>query len=297
MYIEKQEAQSMNGIVAHKGFMRLDNLEQAKEVAKIMIESGIVPDYHLKTKNPVASVLMCLQKGLEVGLSPTQSIQDIANINGRTTVWGDASLALCKVSPDYEYCIETFDEKTQTATCRAKRKGEEEVVKTFSLEEAKAAGLADRQVWKSYRRRMLQMRARGFAIRDAFPHVLKGLHLAEEYIGVHGGVEINPIERTVEIAPEVVRIEEKKPVNEAIKEKLQKNFIHNTYPQEEIVAGNQALMVTAETLEKLNFLAKVCNVPEATISKWLKKANVSELSQLTEEQAQKVIDKLEEEAA
>jgi hypothetical protein len=40
--------------------------------------------------------------------------------------------------------------------------------------------LADKQTYKSYPKRMLQMRARAFALRDMFPDVLKGLQVREE---------------------------------------------------------------------------------------------------------------------
>ena len=49
------------------------------------------------------------------------------------------------------------------------------------MEDAKLAGLTTRSpVWKSYPKRMLQMRARGFALRDQFADALKGLSSAEE---------------------------------------------------------------------------------------------------------------------
>jgi hypothetical protein len=51
----------------------------------------------------------------------------------------------------------------------------------FSVEDAKRAGLWGKQgPWSAYPKRMMQMRARGFALRDAFPDVLKGLITAEE---------------------------------------------------------------------------------------------------------------------
>jgi hypothetical protein len=51
----------------------------------------------------------------------------------------------------------------------------------FSVADAKRAGLWGKSgPWTQYPRRMLQLRARGFALRDAFPDVLKGLVTAEE---------------------------------------------------------------------------------------------------------------------
>jgi hypothetical protein len=63
----------------------------------------------------------------------------------------------------------------------AKRKNRKPVVAKFSVEDAKRAGLWGKQgPWSAYPKRMMQMRARGFALRDAFPDVLKGLISAEE---------------------------------------------------------------------------------------------------------------------
>jgi hypothetical protein len=67
------------------------------------------------------------------------------------------------------------------AVCVAKRKGRKPVTAKFSVEDAKRAGLWGKQgPWSAYPKRMLAMRARGFALRDAFPDVLKGLISAEE---------------------------------------------------------------------------------------------------------------------
>jgi len=63
----------------------------------------------------------------------------------------------------------------------AKRKGRKPVETRFSVEDAKRAGLWGKGgPWTAYPKRMLQMRARGFALRDAFPDVLKGMISVEE---------------------------------------------------------------------------------------------------------------------
>jgi hypothetical protein len=72
------------------------------------------------------------------------------------------------------------------AVCQVWRKGEDNpVTHRFSVADAKRANLWGKPgPWQQYPRRMLQMRARGFCLRDAFPDVLKGLYSREELEGV-----------------------------------------------------------------------------------------------------------------
>ncbi|GIV50961.1 MAG: hypothetical protein KatS3mg038_1482 [Candidatus Kapaibacterium sp.] len=55
----------------------------------------------------------------------------------------------------------------------------------FRVKDAKLAGLwAKPGPWQQFPHRMLQMRARSWALRDTFPDVLRGVVAAEELIGV-----------------------------------------------------------------------------------------------------------------
>jgi len=159
------------------------NITEAIQFAEMILESGMAPKAYAGKK--AASIVVALQFGLELGLQPMQSLQNIANINGNPSIWGDAALALCLSKSVCEYVIEQDLEdikKAGKAVCRAKRRGSpEEVKRTFSLDDAKIAGLLGKDSpWRTYPNRMLQLRARGFALRDAFPDILKGLVLAEE---------------------------------------------------------------------------------------------------------------------
>lgn len=152
------------------------SLDEAMRFADILSKSSIVPkDF---AGNP-GNILVAIQWGMELGLQPMQAMQSIAVINGRPALWGDAVIALVRSSPVCEYIYETDD--GHTATCRVKRRGEDEQVRTFSMEDAQKAGLAGKQgPWSQYPKRMRQMRARAFALRDVFPDVLRGMPIAEE---------------------------------------------------------------------------------------------------------------------
>lgn len=122
--------------------------------------------------------------GSELGVTPMAALQNICVINGKPSVYGDLLLALCMASPLCAYVKERVEGEgdAMAATCETLRRGyETPTVRTFSMADAKAAGLLQKDgPWKQYTARMLAMRARGFALRDAFPDILRGVISAEE---------------------------------------------------------------------------------------------------------------------
>ena len=154
--------------------------EQALTFCDYLADSDLVPkDY----KGKPANCLIAMQWGAEVGLKPLQALQNLAVINGRPALWGDAVIAIVRGSPLCDYVSESDD--GHTATCRVKRRGEAEEVRTFSMDDAKVAGLVGKAgPWSQYPKRMRQMRARAFALRDVFPDVLRGLPIAEEVMDI-----------------------------------------------------------------------------------------------------------------
>lgn len=158
------------------GFLRVNSISEAMQVGEMIKQSGFAPP-----KMTVIDIVLAIQMGLELGLKPLQALQNISVVNGRPSLWGDGMIALCKQHPDWEWAQETFDSVTQTAKCVIKRRGQPEVIQEYSVEKAKRANLWGKAgPWQQYPERMLQLRARGFALRDAFPDALKGLISTEE---------------------------------------------------------------------------------------------------------------------
>jgi len=161
--------------------LSLQSVADAMKFSETVANSDFAPkDFRGKP----ASCMLAIQCGAEIGLAPLQSLQSIAVVNGRPAVYGDAALAVVKASHVCEYVTEACDGdgEQMVATCTAQRRGyPQPTVVKFSVADAKKAGLWGKSgPWSQYPRRMLQMRARGFALRDAFPDVLKGLVTAEE---------------------------------------------------------------------------------------------------------------------
>jgi hypothetical protein len=167
--------------------LALATFDDAFRFAKVVAATEFAPkDFRGKPE----ACMLAIQHGAEIGLAPMQSLQCIAVINGRPSIWGDAAKALCLSSPACEWVTEEFegDGESLVAVCTAKRKGSPKpTVTRFSVADAKTAKLWGKRgrdgqdtPWITNPKRMLQLRARGFALRDAFPDVLKGLVTAEE---------------------------------------------------------------------------------------------------------------------
>jgi len=148
----------------------------------MVVASGLAPK---GLENPEA-VAVAITMGLEVGLSPMAAVQNIAVINGRPAVWGDAALGLVLASGLLAEFAETPIEDGQGHVvgyqCRATRKGNPEpIVRRFTRDHAKLAGLSGKSgPWSQYPERMMQMRARSWCLRDGFADVLRGLSIREE---------------------------------------------------------------------------------------------------------------------
>lgn len=184
----------------------ITSMKQAMEYAKMIADSDLAPkDYRGKPGN----VLIAMQFGSEIGLKPMQAVQNIAVINGRPSIWGDAMIALVQNSPLCEYIKEWFDE--DTAYCEVKRKGDSQpYIYEFSKEDAKVAGLANKSgPWTQYPHRMMQMRARGFALRDKFSDVLKGISIIEE-VRDYQIIEHDPVKNKENAAEKVSSLIENK---------------------------------------------------------------------------------------
>lgn len=164
----------------NKGFAPA-TLTEAIQFSDMLANSSMVPKAY---QGKPQDILVCVQWGYEMGLAPMQALQNIAVINGKPSVYGDTALALVQASPVCEDVQEYFEDEgtpNPVAVCVAKRKNRSPVTVRFSVEDARRAGLWGKQgPWQAYPKRMMQMRARGFALRDAFPDVLKGLITAEE---------------------------------------------------------------------------------------------------------------------
>lgn len=171
----------MSNVARHNtGFaLQPRDINEALQMASMLSDSQMVPrQYQKKPQDTLVAMMM----GAELGLNPIQALQNIAVINGKPAIYGDALLALVQSHPKFGGHEESFDDETMTATCTVWRINDPSHHSvTFSQKDAEQAGLWKKAgPWSQYPKRMLMWRARGYALRDKFADALGGLITVEE---------------------------------------------------------------------------------------------------------------------
>lgn len=166
------------------------SMDDLYRFATAVAKSGLAP----KGIETPEAIFVALEMGLEVGLPMMAALQNIAVINGRPAIWGDAQLAVVRSTGELALFEEWYEEAGKrlprnpaaftdatTAVCRVQRHGYEPAETAFSVADAKRANLWGKSgPWTQYPARMLKHRARSFALRDQFGDALRGLRTVEE---------------------------------------------------------------------------------------------------------------------
>lgn len=160
---------------------------EAYKLAESFSKSAFCPAAY---RNKPADVYLAMAYGSQIGLNPLLAVQNIAVVNGKPSVYGDALTAIAQGHQETEEYQDGYTEDG-TAFCKITRKGRT-IYREFSVEMAKRAGLWGKNTWAQYPERMLLWRARGWAVRDAFADVLMGLWSVEEAAEVSANRDVTP---------------------------------------------------------------------------------------------------------
>lgn len=191
--------------VAESGFNPVQlmpaSFKEKFQMAQVFARSGLLP----KGLDTPEKVCIALEWGHELQLSPMVAVQNIAVINGKPTLSADIMAAIVKRSPEYGGIVWNRLDST-AAECVITRKlpggGEDKVLSSFSMEDARKAGLDKKENWVKYPKRMLKHRCLSYALRDAFPDILAGCYSPDEMDSVPDVQERNITEESVaEVTP------------------------------------------------------------------------------------------------
>lgn len=179
------------------------SFSEAVKFAELMSQSDFVPKAFI---GKPGNILVAIKMGHDLGLNPMAALQNIAVINGKPSIYGDAMIALVRASALCEYVHEEVDKSTDNwaGICRTKRRGEPEREERFDIAQAKKASLWGKQgPWSSYPERMLKMRARGFLLRDVYADILCGL-ITQEEAEDYPTVTVKEIKKSVIEEPKLI---------------------------------------------------------------------------------------------
>jgi len=179
-------------VTGGSAWMAVTHYGALSQLATAMVRAGIAP------KNmSVEQALGVMAYGLELGLGPVASLNAIAFINGRPTMYGDGLSALLLRSGE---CTDIKEEKTgsgddMAVTVTLARRGvTTRFMRRFSVADAKTAGLwCKAGPWTTYPERMLRWRAFSWAARDGFADVLRGLWTREEAQDIPAAVAVDAV--------------------------------------------------------------------------------------------------------
>ncbi len=165
------------------------DLDELTRYASLVQKSKLAP----KGFDTLEKVAIGILTNMELGRPIITGLQDLAIINGRCGIYGDASLAMVTASglmdKDYPISEETGTPYTDDWTFKytVKRIGRPEETGTWTWLDSKRAGFDAPKTkdgrddkwspWTRFTRRMMQWKSRNFVMRDNFGDVLKGMNL------------------------------------------------------------------------------------------------------------------------
>lgn len=188
--------------VGEEGYIIPRTVEEAARMAKAVIIGGLAPDSYKVNGTPDPNkILLGIMSAMEAGLPPLYGLRQIAIINGRPTIWGDAAMALVQqrnlitsyveeqVGPvPTDKDLSKWDDEYGWKVTINRRGQQGSYVGIFTVGMAKRARLwlnAKKVPWLEHPDRMLKIRARAFPLRDGFADALAGLGIREEVEDLH----------------------------------------------------------------------------------------------------------------
>jgi len=169
-----------------------------KSQAGELIKSNFLPT-HIKTPE---QAMMIILKGRECGVPPIQSLSQIAVIQGKPTQ--SAELMLAMILAKFPKTKLSYPERSsKICTIKVQRPGCDWSVFTYTIEDAEAAGLLNKDSWRKYPRAMLHARCVSEMARSLYPDAISGISYTPEELGA----EVNDEGEVIEVVSEKVVVE------------------------------------------------------------------------------------------
>jgi hypothetical protein len=162
-------------------------LRAAAEYAAYIGDTEFVPD---TLRGRPAAITAALLAGDELGLKKMVALRVIAIIRGRPTLTSEAQRGLVTARGHELW----FEESTTTRAIACGRRVDSDRIGrvTWTMDDAKRAGIAGGEAWRRYPAEMLRARASAALARAMFADVTLGIPAAEELEGEENGYQHGP---------------------------------------------------------------------------------------------------------
>lgn len=173
---QQQQQQQQRSMMPRWDVPDVGTWQGIKMIAEDLFNSGLLPPH---VKSPQAALLI-VQKGRELGLPPTYALCNLYVLNGKVGAPAEVMLALIyRDHGDNALIVEHTD--ATRCVIRYKRRGWHDYKQfEYTIEEAKRAGLLQREVWQRHPAAMLRARAISAVARFAFPDSISGMYTPDE---------------------------------------------------------------------------------------------------------------------
>ena len=154
--------------------LAIRSLDDVERLARIAVSSGFT-----QCKTPAEAVVI-LMTGQELGLSPMQSLRGIYVVKGKPVLAADTMVAVVRRSGVCE-SWRIVESTPDRCTITTRRKGEtHDAERTWTIADAKRAGLLTNGTWGAYPAAMLRHRCAADLARQEYPDVILGMYDPEE---------------------------------------------------------------------------------------------------------------------
>lgn len=148
-------------------------------MGKHLLASGFLPE---AVKTP-AQVAVLVLTGRELGIPPMHALRSIQVIKGKPTLSADLQLALFHRAGGRSQVLASDTTRCEMAFVRPDGGRHLEL---FTVEDAKRAGLAGKDMWRTYPKAMLRARCISSGLRVCAPDIMAGLYDPDELDGAPG---------------------------------------------------------------------------------------------------------------
>lgn len=183
-------------VLASRTVMTLATLDDVARVAGIAARSGLA-----RVSKPEEAAII-LMTGMELGLTPMQSLRGIYIVEGRPVLAADTMVAIVTRSGACRYW-RTIETTAERCTIETQRVDDDTIYRrAWTLDDAKRAGLVGKGTWAKYPAAMLRHRCAADLAREVYPEILLGMYDPDEISTDSIDAKPSPQRARVEVRPE-----------------------------------------------------------------------------------------------